>query len=239
MKFCQSNFLSKRNMVFKQNAMEALSKTHKTQPNVEAKRSDGLEAKRNQMLKQNAVMVLKQNAVVMRQKAVVLRQNAIQQSYHMIMSRAGLDNCLLASGFCKTKFSLQGNEFEVSSTRFMCYTATSNKVDFVVFGKLPAINGFDVFTMGRLLWASQCFIVVTRSIDNLIVFSKLSAINGFEFSLPVVVCSGVANALVQYYGALITIQFLVNCQPLTDLRSLYQSHLLWTSQSLCLLSMVN
>ncbi|GJU44264.1 hypothetical protein Tco_1201530 [Tanacetum coccineum] len=26
----------------------------------------------------------------------------IQQSYHMIMSRAGLDNCLLASGFCKT-----------------------------------------------------------------------------------------------------------------------------------------
>ncbi|GKC63801.1 hypothetical protein Tco_1096399 [Tanacetum coccineum] len=31
------------------------------------------------------------------------------------------------------------------------------------------------------------------------------SINGFEFSLPVAVCSGVANALVQYYGALITI----------------------------------
>ncbi|GJS90752.1 hypothetical protein Tco_0773388 [Tanacetum coccineum] len=47
-----------------------------------------------------------------------------------------------------------------------------------------------------------------------------------------VVCSGVANALVQYYGALITIQFLVNCQPSTDLRSLYQSRLLWTRQFL-------
>ncbi|GKA39897.1 hypothetical protein Tco_0732490 [Tanacetum coccineum] len=57
-------------------------------------------------------------------------------------------------------------------------------------------------------------------------------INGFEISLPVAVCSGVANALVQYYGALITIQFLVNCQPSTDLRSLYQSRLLWTSQFL-------
>ncbi|GJQ94714.1 hypothetical protein Tco_0005853 [Tanacetum coccineum] len=45
----------------------------------------------------------------------------------------------------------------------------------------------------------------------------------FEISLPVAVCSGVANALVQHYGALITIQFLVNCQPLTDLRSLYQA----------------
>ncbi|GJS65438.1 hypothetical protein Tco_0680002 [Tanacetum coccineum] len=30
---------------------------------------------------------------------------------------------------------------------------------------------------------------------------KLSAIDGFEFSLPVAICSGVANALVQYYGA--------------------------------------
>ncbi|GKA32514.1 reverse transcriptase domain-containing protein [Tanacetum coccineum] len=53
------------------------------------------------------------------------------------------------------------------------------------------------------------------------------------------VCSGRANALVQYYGALITIQFLVNCQPSMDLRSLYQSRLLWTSQSLCLLDMVD
>ncbi|GJU47182.1 hypothetical protein Tco_1204448 [Tanacetum coccineum] len=61
---------------------------------------------------------------------------------------------------------------------------------------------------------------------------KKNTINGFEISLPVAVCSGVANALVQYYGALITIQFLVNCQPLTDLRSLYQSRLLWTSQFL-------
>ncbi|GJX88586.1 hypothetical protein Tco_0340600 [Tanacetum coccineum] len=78
----------------------------------------------------------------------------------------------------------------------------------------------------------QCFIAVTRCIDNLIVFSKLSAANGFKISLPVSVCSGVANALVQHYGALITIQFLVNCQPLTDLRSLYQSRLLWTSQFL-------
>ncbi|GKD32586.1 hypothetical protein Tco_1248095 [Tanacetum coccineum] len=48
-----------------------------------------------------------------------------------------------------------------------------------------------------------------------------------------------ANASVQYYGALITIQFLVNCQPSMDLRSLYQSRLLWTSQSLCLLDMVD
>ncbi|GJT35400.1 hypothetical protein Tco_0925819 [Tanacetum coccineum] len=75
-------------------------------------------------------------------------------------------------------------------------------------------------------------VTVTRCIDNLIVFSKLLAINGFEISLPVVVCFGVANALVQHYGALIMIQFLVNCQPLTDLRSLYQSRLLWTSQFL-------
>ncbi|GJU07186.1 hypothetical protein Tco_1123616 [Tanacetum coccineum] len=71
--------------------------------------------------------------------------------------------------------------------------------------------------------------LVTRCIDNLIVFSKLLAVNGFEISLPVAVCSGVANALVQHYGALITIQFLVNYQPLMDLRSLYQSRLLWTS----------
>ncbi|GJY33780.1 sulfate transporter 1.3 [Tanacetum coccineum] len=27
----------------------------------------------------------------------------IQQGYHMILSRVGLDNCLVASGFCKTK----------------------------------------------------------------------------------------------------------------------------------------
>ncbi|GJR27955.1 hypothetical protein Tco_1104187 [Tanacetum coccineum] len=74
--------------------------------------------------------------------------------------------------------------------------------------------------------------LLTRCIDNLIVFSKLLAVNGFEISLPVAVCSGVANALVQHYGALITIQFLVNYQPLTDLRSLYQSRLLWTSQFL-------
>ncbi|GJU09994.1 putative ribonuclease H-like domain-containing protein [Tanacetum coccineum] len=49
------------------------------------------------------------------------------------------------------------------------------------------------------------YLIVTRCIDNLIVFSKLSAVNGFEISLPVAVCSGVANALVQHYGALITI----------------------------------
>ncbi|GJU46487.1 reverse transcriptase domain-containing protein [Tanacetum coccineum] len=65
------------------------------------------------------------------------------------------------------------------------------------------------------------------------------AMNGFDMPLPVAVCSGLANASVQYYGALITIQFLVNCQPSTDLRSLYQSRLLWTSQSLCLLDMVD
>ncbi|GJZ56685.1 hypothetical protein Tco_0612179 [Tanacetum coccineum] len=62
--------------------------------------------------------------------------------------------------------------------------------------------------------ATSNTLAVTRCIDNLIVFSKLSAINGFEISLPVAVCSGVANALVQYYGALFAIQFLVNCQTI-------------------------
>ncbi|GJZ69840.1 hypothetical protein Tco_0633390 [Tanacetum coccineum] len=42
--------------------------------------------------------------------------------------------------------------------------------------------------------------------------STNQTINGFEISLPVAVCSGVANALVQYYGALITIQFLLASQ---------------------------
>ncbi|GKB56248.1 hypothetical protein Tco_0912434 [Tanacetum coccineum] len=102
----------------------------------------------------------------------------------------------------------------------------------------PSFLQLELLRIHLILSASQLHSniqlswLLTRCIDNLIVFSKLSAVNGFEISLPVAVCSGVANALVQHYGALITIQFLVNCQPLTDLRSLYQSRLLWTSQFL-------
>ncbi|GJR41781.1 DNA-directed DNA polymerase [Tanacetum coccineum] len=48
------------------------------------------------------------------------------------------------------------------------------------------------------------------------------------------VCSGVAMLQYKYYGALNTIQFLVNCQPSTDLRGLYQAAVCsWTSQFLC------
>ncbi|GJY14847.1 reverse transcriptase domain-containing protein [Tanacetum coccineum] len=79
---------------------------------------------------------------------------------------------------------------------------------------LKILNGFDVsLPVSHLLWSSQSF-------------GHQKAINGFDMPLPVAVCSRLVNPLAprkgKFHGGLMTIQFLANCQPLTDLRSLYQ-----------------
>ncbi|GKE24652.1 hypothetical protein Tco_1436164 [Tanacetum coccineum] len=90
MKFCQSNFLSKRNMVFKQNAMEVLSKTHKTQPNVEAKRSVGLEAKRSGLEAKRSGLEAKRSGLEAKRSGLeakrnqILKQNAVTKTQSSI-----------------------------------------------------------------------------------------------------------------------------------------------------------
>ncbi|GJW41023.1 hypothetical protein Tco_0066868 [Tanacetum coccineum] len=78
---------------------------------------------------------------------------------------------------------------------------------------LKLLNGFDVSVpVSHLLWSSQSF----GHQKGACPWSTKNHLNSQYMK------HWLANSLLTRYGELITMQFLANCQPLMDLRSLYQ-----------------